>query len=133
MPDNDPTNLPNTPGGDAQSEDTSRERTALLHSIFMGQARAIQQILACTPPEKLRASMIQAITQWCRLQGLSSDTLPDPYADARTQGALSQKIKSLSPEGGEDPARAEGGEDSSPLKGYARYQGDESPNKDGDF
>ena len=83
--------------GEADHEANAAEREKLLHEIFMRQARAIASILKHTPPEKLRASMVQAITQWCRLNGLSNDSLPDAGKADREGAALAQQIKALTP------------------------------------
>lgn len=93
-----PADLPDNTGADDEDAPTvsdAQERQRLLNEIFIRQARAIASILEHTPPEKLKSSMIQAITQWSRLQGLASDTLPDPDKDAHEEKALGAQIKAL--------------------------------------
>ena len=81
-----------------------RERAKLLHSIFSRTARIIDDILANTPPDKLKASMLNSINQFLRLNDISMDTIPDEDEDAREVRELGALVRRLTKEG-EEQAR----------------------------
>ena len=64
-----------------------------------------------TPPDikaeaiKLRGSMLQAITAFCRMNNVSKDTLPDPDQQIRDTADLASQIQALA-EPEEDPIAA---------------------------
>lgn len=71
------------------------ERDKLLHSIFTRQAKAIDNLLASTPVEELKASMIQSITQFLRLSDVSAETIADEDEDDRETRELGDLVRSL--------------------------------------
>ena len=71
------------------------ERDKLLHSIFTRQAKAIDNLLATTPVEDLKASMIQSITQFLRLSDVSAETIPDEDDDTRASRELAAQVKAM--------------------------------------
>ena len=75
------------------------ERDKLLHSIFTRQAKAIDNLLATTPAEKLKASMIQSVTQFLRLSDVSAETIADEDEDIRETRELGDMVRSLTEEG----------------------------------
>ena len=78
-------------------EQHARERATLLHNIWMSQARAVARILENTPPEKLKASMLQSINQFLRLNDVSSGTLDDEGKEKKIAQDLSQQLRALAP------------------------------------
>ena len=76
-------------------QQNKRERDKLLHSIFTRQAKAIDNLLATTPVEKLKASMIQSVTQFLRLSDVSAETIPDEDEGAREELELGDLVRSL--------------------------------------
>ncbi len=72
------------------------ERDKLLHSIFTRTAKAIDDILKNTDPADLKASMLQSINTFLRINDISNETIPDEDEDAREVRELAAKVKSLS-------------------------------------
>ena len=71
------------------------ERDKLLHSIFTRQAKAIDDLLRTTPVEKLKASMLQSITQFLRLSDVSAETIEDEDESARAGRELAAQVRAL--------------------------------------
>ncbi len=71
------------------------ERDKLLHSIFTRQAKALDNLLATTPVEDLKASMLQSITQFLRLSDVSAETIADESEDNREARELAAQVKAL--------------------------------------
>ena len=76
----------------------SQERDELLRSIFTRTARAIDTILRETPPEKLKASLLQSINQFLRLNDVSAGTLPDEDKETRAARELADQVRRLTAE-----------------------------------
>ena len=76
-------------------QQNKRERDKLLHSIFTRQAKAIDNLLATTPVEDLKASMIQSITQFLRLSDVSAETIPDEDEDTRATRELAAQVTAM--------------------------------------
>ncbi len=80
------------------------ERDRLLHSIFTRTAKAIDDILKNTNPADLKASMLQSINTFLRINDISNETIPDEDEDARETRELAEQIRRLTKEG-EEQAR----------------------------
>ena len=76
-------------------QQNKKERDKLLHSIFIRTAKAIDDILKNTEPAELKASMLNSINQFMRLNDISNDTIPDEDEDAREGRELAAQIKAL--------------------------------------
>ena len=88
--------MPAKPNKPADLERQNKaERDQLLHSIFTRQAKAIDDLLAKTPVGKLKASTIQAVTQFLRLSDVSAATIADEGTNARETKELSDLVKAL--------------------------------------
>ena len=98
------------------------ERDRLLHSIFTRQAKAIDNLLATTPPEKLKASMLQSITQFLRLSDVSAETIPDADEDTRETRELGDLVRELTEEG-----EAQEREDAATLAAGGKITSNTSP------
>ena len=81
-----------------------KERDKLLHSIFTRTAKAIDDILKNTDPADLKASMLQSINTFLRINDISNETIPDEDEDARETRELAEQIRRLTKEG-EEQAR----------------------------
>ena len=79
----------------ALDQQNKADRDKLLHSIFTRQAKAIDELLANTPAGKLKASTIQAVTQFLRLSDVSAATIADEGTNARETQELSDLVRSL--------------------------------------
>ena len=71
------------------------ERDRLLHSIFTRTAKAIDDILKNTDPADLKASMLQSINTFLRINDISNETIPDEDEDTRETRALAAKVKAM--------------------------------------
>ncbi len=71
------------------------ERDKLLHSIFTRTAKAIDNILKNTDPAELKASMLQSINTFLRINDISSDTIPDEDEDTRETRELATQVRAL--------------------------------------
>ncbi len=98
------------------------ERDRLLHSIFTRQAKAIDNLLATTPVEKLKASMIQSVTQFLRLSDVSAETIPDEDEGTRQERELGEQVRSLTAEG-----EAQKREDAATLAAGGKITSNTSP------
>ncbi len=72
-----------------------KERDKLLHSIFTRTAKAIDDILKNTDPADLKASMLQSINTFLRINDISNETIPDEDEDTRETRELAAQIKAL--------------------------------------
>ena len=72
-----------------------KERDKLLHSIFTRTAKAIDDILKNTDPADLKASMLQSINTFLRINDISNETIPDEDEDQRETRALAAKVKAM--------------------------------------
>ncbi len=75
------------------------ERDRLLHSIFTRTAKAIDDILKNTNPADLKASMLQSINTFLRINDISNETIPDEDEDARETRELGALVRRLTEEG----------------------------------
>ena len=73
-----------------------KERDKLLHSIFTRTAKAIDDILKNTDPAELKASMLQSINTFLRINDISNETIPDEGEDTREARELSAQVRALS-------------------------------------
>ncbi len=80
-------------------QQNKRERDKLLHSIFTRTAKAINDILKNTDPADLKASMLQSINTFLRINDISNETIPDEDEDARETRELGALVKRLTEEG----------------------------------
>ena len=76
-------------------QQNKRERDKLLHSIFTRTAKAIDDILKNTDPADLKASMLQSINTFLRINDISNETIPDEDEDARETRELADKVRAL--------------------------------------
>ena len=83
---------------DLQQQD-KKERDRLLHSIFTRTAKAIDDILKNTDPADLKASMLQSINTFLRINDISNETIPDEDEDARETRELGDLVRRLTEEG----------------------------------
>ena len=81
-----------------------KERDKLLHSIFTRTAKAIDDILKNTDPADLKASMLQSINTFLRINDISNDTIPDEDEDDREARELGALVRRLT-KAGEEQAR----------------------------
>lgn len=98
---------------------TSQDRDDLLRSIHDRTAAAIDEILRVTPVAEIKASLIQSITQFLRLNDVSAGTLPDETRDAQEADALAKQVRESRDRGeqAEDEARARGEIVTGPILG----------------
>ncbi len=85
-------------------QQNKRERDRLLHSIFTRTAKAIDDILKNTDPADLKASMLQSINTFLRINDISNETIPDEDEDQRETRELAAQVQRLMKEG-EEQAR----------------------------
>ena len=72
-----------------------KERDKLLHSIFTRTAKAIDDILKNTDPSDLKASMLQSINTFLRINDISNETIPDEDESARAGRELAAQVRAL--------------------------------------
>jgi len=72
-----------------------KERDRLLHSIFTRTAKAIDNILKNTDPADLKASMLQSINTFLRINDISNETIPDEDEDTREARELAAQVRAL--------------------------------------
>ncbi len=76
-----------------------KERDKLLHSIFTRTAKSIEEILNNTDTADLKASMLQSINTFLRINDISNETIPDEDEDARETHELGDLVRRLTEEG----------------------------------
>ncbi len=105
-----------------------RERDKLLHSIFTRTAKAIDAILKKTKPEDLKASMIQSINTFLRINDISAETIPDEAEEHREARELAEQVRKSRERGerAEDEARARGEIVTGPILGKPFDDADQS-------
>ena len=91
------------PNDDVETKKTSRAREAVLRSIHDRTAEAIDEILRTTPVDQIKASLLQSITQFLRLNDVSAGTLPDETKEARETRELAAQVRGFA----DDQAREE--------------------------
>ena len=94
------------PNDDVETKKTSRDREAVLRSIHDRTAEAIDEILRTTPVDKIKASLLQSITQFLRLNDVSAGTLPDETKEAREGRELAAQVRALREDGEREEADA---------------------------
>ncbi len=80
-------------------QQNKRERDKLLHSIFIRTAKAIDNILKNTDPADLKASMLQSINTFLRINDISNETIPDEDEDQRETRELAEQVRRITAEG----------------------------------